>query len=890
MAPPPVVTGLSPNDGPPGTRITIRGENFGTRATDLIGLTICGYDCLLTAEWKSPSKIIAISGPGKGLGDVIVSTKLGGVGTCNVKFKGYKNENIGPMKDSAVWVEETSFYPWDRHSLSSSSFQQDDPLGLSVEGTERKLTEDDLNEKFPNTSGDITAENFSASWFLLENHLATSFNDLQAGLLHLKRKVEGQKEGHLSFLKTNVGAVMDQVDTLMVLKEKYEKDVNMFGSEPTLKLEKAIKGSEREARKLYDDVLARRDRAEKTRNALNVLSRFKFLFCLPCSIARNIKKGDYDIIINDYMRVKNLFLKRDIPVFKMALNVIEQFITGIKEQLHTKLVKMPINVEEQKRLIKYLINLDTNYEPAWDAINGRAIYLHNLMKQCYEEDKAAILEDLNKSKNSHLTSKYSKYTTLQETNPCPQNVFYVEEMCDIISELFPDIWKLGQAYFVGELHVKVEPGHKTAFKHMVLNIMEVFCKRLRAAIIPHTLDKNTDRTTYEPWALPDIDLMAIYLPDCLRYVRYSYAILVKLDLPSEALDIVLAFIMDLRIHCMCILFKKTTDNVKQFSKQEKWKIEISESYSGITELPLKFEQSVQDLIQVISDSILKSELREGSLLENPLAQKEFDKQIEILLATFYMVLDSLTNKGSSDDDDDENRSPIVSQLIGTPSSMYRLRSHSQKPAWEHRLLMTLANCQYTTNVVLKNIVEAFLKNGYSISPNIIRKSKMDLENLERSILESYLEQKSDPLVGTIEPSMYLGRFDWDTKVAPTDLRPYAKECINNLIHVHFEVNSISAKLIDSVLPQVVQTIAEELYRLMSCVQKFSIHGIQQAHIDISALQEFFSAYSTPKAKDHFKEAMELIPPLEQPDLTIVEDILQKCRTKMRLQILCLQKS
>lgn len=85
------------------------------------------------------------------------------------------------MKDSAVWVEETSFYPWDRHSLSSSSFQQDDPLGLSVEGTERKLSEDDLNEKFPNASGDITSENFSACWFLLENHLATSFNDLQAG-------------------------------------------------------------------------------------------------------------------------------------------------------------------------------------------------------------------------------------------------------------------------------------------------------------------------------------------------------------------------------------------------------------------------------------------------------------------------------------------------------------------------------------------------------------------------------------------------------------------------------------------------------------------------------------------------------------------------------------
>lgn len=67
---------------------------------------------------------------------------------------------------------------------------------------------------------------------------------------------------------------MDQVDTLVNLKERYETDLPKVGNEPTLKLEKAIKESEHEARKLFDDVLSRKDRAEKTRNALNVLSRY----------------------------------------------------------------------------------------------------------------------------------------------------------------------------------------------------------------------------------------------------------------------------------------------------------------------------------------------------------------------------------------------------------------------------------------------------------------------------------------------------------------------------------------------------------------------------------------------------------------------------------------
>lgn len=37
MGPPPVVTGISPKEGPPGTRVTIRGEFLGTSATDLVG-------------------------------------------------------------------------------------------------------------------------------------------------------------------------------------------------------------------------------------------------------------------------------------------------------------------------------------------------------------------------------------------------------------------------------------------------------------------------------------------------------------------------------------------------------------------------------------------------------------------------------------------------------------------------------------------------------------------------------------------------------------------------------------------------------------------------------------------------------------------------------------
>lgn len=62
-----------------------------------------------------------------------------------------------------------------------------------------------------------------------------------------------------------------------------------------------------------------------------------------------------------------------------------------------------------------------------------------------------------------------------------------------------------------------------------------------------------------------------------------------------------------------------------------------------------------------------------------------------------------------------------------------------------------------------------------------------LETLDSAVLDAYLERRCDPLVGTIEPSMYLGGLEWDFDTEPTHLKPYAQEILANLIAVHAEV-------------------------------------------------------------------------------------------------------
>lgn len=70
-------------------------------------------------------------------------------------------------------------------------------------------------------------------------------------------------------------------------------------------------GASKNAEGLFQDVLGRKDDADRTRNALNVLQRFRFLFSLPQCIERNIQLVN---ITNYYYTKKTAHLCNNILV------------------------------------------------------------------------------------------------------------------------------------------------------------------------------------------------------------------------------------------------------------------------------------------------------------------------------------------------------------------------------------------------------------------------------------------------------------------------------------------------------------------------------------------------------------------------------------------------
>lgn len=91
----PRVIELIPDEGGSNTRIKICGRNLGQSPEDIVSLFICDEDCTDTVEWISSNEIKARTKKSENDGDVILTTKSGGIGTCSVQFKGTLPRSIG---------------------------------------------------------------------------------------------------------------------------------------------------------------------------------------------------------------------------------------------------------------------------------------------------------------------------------------------------------------------------------------------------------------------------------------------------------------------------------------------------------------------------------------------------------------------------------------------------------------------------------------------------------------------------------------------------------------------------------------------------------------------------------------------------------------------------
>ncbi|XP_062952621.1 exocyst complex component 2 isoform X1 [Cynocephalus volans] len=909
---PPLVTGISPNEGIPWTKVTIRGENLGTGHADLIGLTICGHNCLLTAEWMSASKIVCRVGQAKNdKGDIIVTTKSGGKGTSTVSFKLLKPEKIGILDQSAVWVDEVNYYDMrtDRNKgIPPLSLRPANPLGIEIEKS--KFPQKDLEMLFHGMSADFTSENFSAAWYLIENHSTTSFEQLKMAVTNLRRQANKKSEGSLACVKGGLSTFFEAQDALSAIHQKLEADgTEKVEGSMTQKLENVLNRASNTADTLFQEVLGRKDKADSTRNALNVLQRFKFLFNLPLNIERNIQKGDYDVVINDYEKAKSLFGKTEVQVFKKYYAEVETRIEALRELLLDKLLETPSTLHDQKRYIRYLSDLHAPGDPAWQCIGAQHKWTLQLMHNCKEgyvkdlkgnpglhspmldldnDARLSVLGHLGQTASLKRGSSFQSGRDDTWRYKTPHRVAFVEKLTKLVLSQLPNFWKLWISYVNGSLFSETaeKSGHiersknvrqrQNDFKKMIQEVMHSLVKLIRGALLPLSVREGEARQ-YGGWEVKT-ELSGQWLTHVVQTVRLTYESLTALEIPNDMLQTIQDLVLDLRVRCVMVTLQHTAEEIKRLAEKEDWIVDNE----GLTSLPCQFEQCIVHSLQSLK-GVLECKAGEASVFQQPKTQEDVCQLSINIMQVFIYCLEQLSTKPDADVDTTHLSVDVSSpDLFGSIHEDFSLTS-------EQRLLIVLSNCCYLERHTFLNIAEHFEKHNFQGIEKITQVSMALLKELDQRLFENYIELKADPIVGSLEPGIYAGYFDWKDCLPPTGVRNYLKEALVNIIAVHAEVFTISRELVVRVLAKVVEAVSEELSRLMQCVSSFSRNGALQAKLEICALRDTVAVYLTPESRSSFKQALEALPQLSSgADKKLLEELLNKFKNSMHLQLTCFQ--
>ncbi|MEQ2257201.1 Exocyst complex component 2 [Ilyodon furcidens] len=127
--------------------------------------------------------------------------------------------------------------------------------------------------------------------------------------------------------------------------------------------------------------------------------------------------------------------------------------------------------------------------------------------------------------------------------------------------------------------------------------------------------------------------------------------------------------------------------------------------------------------------------------------------------------------------------------------------------------------------------------------------------------------------------------------SPSGVRNYLKEALVNIIAVHAEVFTVSKDLVPRVLSRIVESVADEMCRLMQCVSSFSKNGALQARLELCALRDAVTAYLNPDSNTSFRQALDSLPQLHSgTDKKLLEELLNKFKSSMQLQLTCFQPS
>lgn len=836
--------------GTPGTQITIRGENLGTDQNDLLMLFICGTDCLHTAKWKTDKKIIARLGQAnRGLGEVKIATKSGGRGICNVKFRVFIAQ-IGPLEESSVWVDETQTVPG-REAVRTVAQTTEERDALGLKPTMKKMDPALLAKMFPDSSGNIRMESFNPQWYLLEHHSETPIDELREALKMMQNAKADEAKKSEQMHKANLYSLINCVDSLALLHDEFERS-NKAGEFAVIKqIGNQISDARVKAESVFKDVLSRKDRADATRNALSVLTRFKFIFFLSKTIDDNMKKGEYLTILNDYMRAKSLYKDTEVALFKEVMVHLDAKMEKFKEELKLKLTDTSASFEEQSKLIKYLKILEPDSDPTWECITAYHCWLEDILWKLQEDHFKKALE----AQGSFQDNRYA----LLETN---ERQLFVSSLVSILMNKLQSFWKLSNTYTTNE---ERWTQRQDDINQMLINTINVSSWLMLNALVPKALPDDVIKryeAQFVRWPEISAQTTRAVLTHSLKTLRSFISSLLEAQFTSTHVQPLVELCMTVRLKVISDVIDSGVESICDLGRKEDWKQDFSSSIAAKTALPDFYENEVFDCLSAVRDALSTSGFPNEACLFSRESFRTTLVEIFVHLITairhcFDRLLNLRANQKKPQDLDLSRKDDDKSQLT------------------TKKLLISICNLEFILDTALKNISRRMFDCGVKYADEVYEKSTAKLSTYRNTLIRCYIMIKSSAFTSLIESANY-------EYIPDDDVSDYAKEMMMCCVLQQAELELCAPQLTSQCLQATVQAAFDSLLDQLEAREPASQREATQRVIDICALEQALGGFTNLETRTHVNTYRAgLVGQLDQRKLQLC---LNKMRASMRMAI------